>query len=127
MRVLISKSLIDSNITHAEFVLTNSVLKSIWWYERRNQKDLIVHQKWYSIYKTILLYCLKRRKNAESKNPKVVKTKNRRIMFLWKCLACDIKRSRFIKEQKASGLLRSLEIKTSLSKILLVGSRWIIT
>ena len=33
---------------------------------------------------TILSYCLKRRKNAESKNPKIVKTKNGRIMLLLK-------------------------------------------
>ena len=30
----------------------------------------------------MLLCCLKRRKNTESKNPKVVKTKNKRIMLL---------------------------------------------
>ena len=30
----------------------------------------------------MLTHCLKRRKNAKSKNPKVVKTKNGRIMLL---------------------------------------------
>ena len=30
----------------------------------------------------MLLYCLKCRKNTESKNPKDVKTKNERIMIL---------------------------------------------
>ena len=34
---------------------------------------------------------------------------------------CDSKRSKFIKEQEASGLLSSLGIKTALSKILLGG------
>ena len=34
-------------------------------------------------------YCLKYRKNTESKNPKVVKTKNGRIMFLSKCAVGD--------------------------------------
>ena len=33
----------------------------------------------------LLTYCLKCRKNTESKNPKVVSTKNRRIMLLCKC------------------------------------------
>ena len=33
----------------------------------------------------MLLYCLECRKNTESKNPKVVKTKNGRIMLLPKC------------------------------------------
>ena len=57
-------------------------------------------------------YCLKCRKNTVSKNPKVVKTKNERIMLfsksavckngrimlLSKCVVCDCKTSRFIKE-----------------------------
>ena len=43
-------------------------------------------------------------------------------MFLSKCAVCDSKKSKFIKEQEASGLLSSLGIKTPLSKIPLVGS-----
>ena len=70
----------------------------------------------------MLLYCLKCRKNTESKNPKVVKTKNRRIILLSKCEVCDSKKSKFIKEKEASGLLCSLGGKTSLSRILLLGS-----
>ena len=58
----------------------------------------------------MLSYCLKCRKNTESKNTKVVKTKNGRIMLLSKCG----------KEQEASGLLSSLGIITTLSKIPLV-------
>ena len=57
-------------------------------------------------------YCLKCRKNTESKNPKVSKTKNGKIMLLSKYAVCDTKRSKFIKEQEASGLLSSLGIKT---------------
>ena len=57
--------------------------------------------------------------NTESKNPKVVRTKNRRIMLLSKC---NSKKSRFIKQQKDSGLLGILEIKSPLSKIPLIGS-----
>ena len=40
----------------------------------------------------MLSYCLKCRKNTESKNPKVVKTKNGRIMLLLKCAVCDSKK-----------------------------------
>ena len=58
----------------------------------------------------MLSYCLKCRKNRESKNPKVVKTKKGRIMLLLKCVVCDSKKSKFIKEQKASGLLSFLVI-----------------
>ena len=42
-------------------------------------------------------------------------------MLLSECAVCDSKTSTFIKEQEASGLLSSLGIKTSLSKIPLVG------
>ena len=42
-------------------------------------------------------YCLKCRKNTESKNPKVVKTLNGRTMLLSKCSVCDSKTSKFIK------------------------------
>ena len=42
-------------------------------------------------------------------------------MLLSKCAVCDSKKSKFIKEQEASGLLSSLGIKTPLSKIPLVG------
>ena len=55
----------------------------------------------------MLWYCLKCRKNAESKNQEVVNTKNGRIMLLWKRPLCDSKKARFIKEQEDSGLLSS--------------------
>ena len=69
----------------------------------------------------MLSYCLKCRKNTESKGPKVVKTKNGRIMLLLTYEVCDSKKSEFIKKEEASGLLNSLGIKTPLSKIPLVG------
>ena len=68
----------------------------------------------------MLLYCLKCRKNTESKNPKVVRAKNRIIMLLSKCKVCDSKKSKFVKEQEASRLLSSLGIKTPLSESPLV-------
>ena len=40
---------------------------------------------------------LKCRKNTESKNPKVPRTRNGRIMLLLKCAVCDSKKSKFIK------------------------------
>ena len=44
-------------------------------------------------------------------------------MFLSECPVWDSKKSKFIKEQEASGLLSSLGIKAPLSKIPLVGPR----
>ena len=58
--------------------------------------------------KTMLWYCLKCRKNTESKNPRVEKTKNRRIMLSSNCAVCGSKKSIFIKEQKLCGLLTAL-------------------
>ena len=69
----------------------------------------------------MLPYWLKYRKNTESKNSKIIETKNGRIMLLSKCAVCDNKKSKFIKEQEASRLVSSLETKTSLSKNPLVG------
>ena len=69
----------------------------------------------------MLSYCLKCRQNTESKNPKVSRTKNWKIMLLSKYDVCDSKKWKFIKEQEASGLLSSLRIKTPWSEIPLVG------
>ena len=88
----------------------------------RNKKSKIsITVKSKTIHKTMLSYCLKCKKNTESKNPKAVKTKNKRIMPLSKCAVCESKKSKFIKQQKASGLLRSLETKIFLNKIPLLG------
>ena len=62
-------------------------------------------------------YCLKWRRNLESQNSKVARTKNGRTMLLSKFLVCDKKKSKFIKQQETSGLLISLEIETPLIKI----------
>ena len=56
----------------------------------------------------MLSYCLKCRKNVESKNPKVVKIKNGRIMLLSKCAVCDSKKLKFYKEQETKGILSNL-------------------
>ena len=65
----------------------------------------------------MLPYCWNFSKNAEGKNLKDVRTKNGRIMLLSKCAVCNSKKSKFIKDQEASGLFRSLGIKRHLSKI----------
>ena len=53
----------------------------------------------------MLSYYLKCRKNTESQNPKVTKTKDERIMLSSKCAAGQSEKSKFIKEQEASRLL----------------------
>ena len=53
------------------------------------------------------------------KTQKLEKQKNGRIMFFIK--PCGSKKSRFIKEQGASGLLNNFGIKTNLDKIPIIG------
>ena len=62
----------------------------------------------------MLLYCLKCRKNKESKKPRVEKANNGKPMLLSKCVVCNCKKLRFIKEQEANGLLSSLGISIPL-------------
>ena len=69
----------------------------------------------------MLTYCIKCRKKTENLNSKIFKTKNGRLIMKSKCPACGIKKSRFVKEQEARGLLSSLVIK-SLRKIPLLGN-----
>ena len=69
----------------------------------------------------MLSYCLKCKKNTESINPKVSKTTNGKTMMLSKCVVCVSKKSKFIKEQQANGLLSNLGIRTPLNKIPLLG------
>ena len=64
-------------------------------------------------------YCVKCRKKTKDLNSRIFKTKNGRLIMQSKYTECGFKKSRFVKEQKAKGLLSSLEIKTPLSKILL--------
>ena len=56
-------------------------------------------------------YCLKCRKNTENMDPKVSASSNGRVMILLKCAICGSKKSRFIKNQEAKGLLSNLGIK----------------
>ena len=66
-------------------------------------------------------YCLKCKKNTANIDPKMVKTKNNRLLMQSKCSVCGTKKSRFVKEQDAKGLLSNLGIKTPLSKIPLLN------
>ena len=59
----------------------------------------------------MLTYCLKCKRNTENVNSKALKTKNGRVVLLSKCPVCGSKKSRFMKEQEANGLLSSLAIK----------------
>ena len=65
--------------------------------------------------------CLKCKKDPENINPTVSKTSNNKIMILVKCGICRSKKSRFIKNQEANGLLSNLDIRTPVSKVPILG------
>ena len=69
----------------------------------------------------MLSYRLKCKEITKSRNPKVVRTRNGRIMLLSKFEVCDSKKSKSIIEEEASELLSTLGIKALLNKTLLVG------
>ena len=62
-------------------------------------------------------YCLKCRNDTENINPEVSSTSNGKAMLLSKCAICGSKKSRFIKNQEAKGLLSNLGLRTPLSKL----------
>ena len=69
----------------------------------------------------MLTYCVQCRKDTEKIDPKMVRTKYNKLIMLSKCPVCRIKKSRFVKEQKANGLLSNLGMKTPFSKIPLLN------
>ena len=67
------------------------------------------------------IYCVKCKKDTENIDSKLFRTKNNRLIMQSKCPVCGIKKSRFIKNQEAKGLLSNLGIKTPLSRIPLLN------
>ena len=66
-------------------------------------------------------YCLSCKKYTKNTNPKIVRNRQNRLMVQSNCAICSSKKSRFIKEQKALGILSNLGIKTPLSKVPLLN------
>ena len=62
-------------------------------------------------------YCLKCRKDTENINPGVSSTSNGRTIILSKSAICSSKKSRFMKNQHAKGLLSNLVVRTPFSKV----------
>ena len=67
--------------------------------------------------KNIKTYCVNCRKSTENKKAKVIKTKNGRLQMRSHCSICGNKKSRFVKEQEAKGILSTLGTRSPLSRI----------
>ena len=65
--------------------------------------------------------CLKCKRITKNIDIKMFITKNNRLLMQSKCSDCGNKKSRFVKEQEAKGLLSNLGIKTPFSKIPLLN------
>ena len=66
-------------------------------------------------------YCLKCKRDSENINSRVSNASNGRTMILSKWAICGSKKSRFIKNQEAKGLLSNLGVRTPLSKVPILG------
>ena len=69
----------------------------------------------------MLTYFLKCKRNTKNIDAKMIKTKNGRLALSSKCVVGGSKKSRFMKEQEAKGLLSNFRTKTPLSKIPLLN------
>ena len=67
------------------------------------------------------IYCLVCRDYTKSINPKMFRNRQNRYIIQSNCTTCGSKKSRFIKEQKALGILSNLGIKTPLSQVPLLN------
>ena len=66
-------------------------------------------------------YCLACRDYTKSINPKIVRNGQNRYIIQSNCTICGSKKFRFIKEQKALGILSNLGVKTHLSQVPLLN------
>ena len=66
-------------------------------------------------------YYIKCRKDTENIDPKIVTTKNNRLVMQSKCPVCGIKKSECMKEQETKCLLSNLGIKTLVNKVSLLN------
>ena len=66
-------------------------------------------------------YCVECRTNTENIDSKIFRTKNNRLLMQSTCRDCKNKKSRFVKEEEAKGLLSNLGINTPFSKIPLLN------
>ena len=60
-------------------------------------------------------YCLSCKKDTKNINPKIVRTKNNRLMMLSKCAICNKRKSRLISE--GSGLFDNLRLNATQNRM----------
>ena len=66
-------------------------------------------------------YFVKCKTNTDNIDSKIFRTKNNRLLMQSKCSNCKNKKSRFVKEEEAKGLLSELGINALFSKLPLLN------
>ena len=79
---------------------------------------IINYKRWKEKRNKLFLVC---RNYTKSINPKIVRNRQSRYIIQSNCATCVSEKSRFIKEQKALGILSNLGIKTPLSQVPLLN------
>ena len=79
---------------------------------------IIINYKRWNEKKT---YYLVYRDYTKGINTKIVRNRQKRYIIQSNCATCESKKSRFIKEQKALGILSNIGIKTPLSQVPLLN------
>ena len=90
IEVLVSKALIDSYISHDEFVSVNNVLREY------DEVKRVIYKNFGN------LLCVSCKKITVNENSSLRKTKQNRLMLLSNCAVCGKKKSIFIKNQELS-------------------------
>ena len=70
-----------------------------------------------TVYKIVASYCIKFGENTKNIILQILRAISDGIIILAKCAVCGDRRLKFIKKQKAKGLLNNLVIRKILSKI----------
>ena len=117
--ILISKNKIKGKSRCATFLTKRIFINEI-------EVDLEIGLKFIFIFLLIDIiniktYCVKCKKDTDNLDSKIFRTKNNRLIMQSKCSVCKNRKSRFVKEQDAKGLLSNLGIKTPLTKIPLLN------
>ena len=97
---LTSKALMDSYISHDEFVSVKNVLKEYYKLKKKNEKGWNFCGVHY--IKIMETYCTCCKKYTANKNSGVKKTKQNNLMLLSKCAVCGKKKTTFIINKELS-------------------------
>ena len=118
--VLISKNKIKGKSKYAICLTERTFIREIE-YDLESELEFIFNFLLIDIINMKTTYCVRCKKDTDNINSKIFKTKNNRILMQSKCCVFKNKKSRFVKQQEAKGLLSDLGINTPLSKIPLLN------